>query len=184
MVAFLELVSKYGSEFIIIAGLVLFVFMMINGVVLSNSKSRIKENLKLDGSLYSLNMESQKMEELEDEKIVITPNTIRNFEAKFNEASSRHDLFAQCIPLFPLFGIFGTVAGLLIVMGDVNAIEDFQNIMNGVGTALETTLYGLLASIILKFFDVVFPSRIINDVEVLIDDFDKKLELARTFKKS
>ena len=40
----------------------------------------------------------------------------------------------------------------------------------------------MIAAIILKFTDALFTSRIINDVDVMLDDFDKKLELAKTFK--
>ena len=85
------------------------------------------------------------------------------------------------IPLFPLLGILGTVAGLM-TMVDPSAKDNLQNLYMGMGSALSTTLYGLIAAIILKFTDALFTSRIINDVDVMLDDFDKKLELAKTFK--
>lgn len=179
--ALLNLISNHGDGFIICFAVIIFVLLMINGVILSNHKSRIKENLKLDGTMFSINMETQKIEEREDEKIVITPSAIRSFETKFNEACSYHDILAQMIPLFPLLGILGTVAGLM-TMVDPSAKDSLQNLYMGVGSALSTTLYGLIAAIILKFTDALFTSRIINDVDVMIDDFDKKLELAKTFK--
>lgn len=183
MNALVNVINAYGVKFIIVAAVVVFALLMINGVVLSNHKSRIRENLKLDGSMYSINMDTKKIEELEDEKIVITPSTIRSFEAKFNEACSYHDTLTQIIPLFPLLGILGTVAGLM-TMVHPGAADGFTELYKGMGTALGTTLYGLIAAIILKFTDAIFTSRIINDVDVMLDDFDKKLELARVFKKS
>lgn len=179
--ALLKVISNHGDSFIICSAVLVFVLLMINGVILSNHKSRIKENLKLDNSLYSINFDTKSIEEREDEKLVITPSAIRNFETKFNEACSYHDILAQMIPLFPLLGILGTVAGLM-TMVDPSAKDNLQNLYVGMGSALSTTLYGLIAAIVLKFADALFNSRIINDVDVMIDDFDKKLELAKTFK--
>lgn len=179
--ALLKLISDHGDSFIICFAVVIFVLLMINGVILSNHKSRIKENLKLDNGLYSINFDTKSIEESENEKIVITPSAIRNFETKFNGACSYHDILAQMIPLFPLLGILGTVAGLM-TMVDPSAKDNLQNLYMGMGSALSTTLYGLIAAIILKFTDALFTSRIINDVDVMLDDFDKKLELAKTFK--
>lgn len=178
--ALLNVISKHGDGFIICFAVLVFVLLMINGVILSNHKSRIKENLKLDKSLYSINFDTKNIEERENEKIVITPSAIRGFETKFNEACSYHDILAQMIPLFPLLGILGTVAGLM-TMVDPSAKDNLQNLYIGMGSALSTTLYGLIAAIVLKFTDALFASRIINDVDVMIDDFDKKLELAKTF---
>lgn len=183
---FLNLIVNHGENFIILLGIVVFVFMIINCAVLSNNKSRIKENLKLDTSIYAINIEEQKIEEAEDQKIVITPNAIRSFENKFNEACSHHDLLIQIIPIFPLLGILGTVAGLMtMVTGDGNmTAETLKNLYSGMSTALNTTFSGLSCSIILKFFDIFFSARIINEVDVMLEDFNKKLELAGIFKKS
>jgi len=177
----LRLISNYGERFIIFMFVIVLIALLANGVILSNHKSRIKENLMMDGSIYAINMEEKKIEEVENEKIEITPNTIRNYEAKFNAACAFHNVLAQFIPLFPLFGILGTVAGLMLMVNQ-NAADAMKQLLDGLNSALGTTLYGLFAVIFLKFTDAVFPSRIIGDVDVLLDDFDKKLELARTFK--
>lgn len=191
MNALVKLISDSGEGFIICLALLVFVLLIVNGIILSNHKSRIKENLQLDGSMYAINLEEQKIEEREDEKIVITPNVIRSYEAKFNAACSYHDTLAQIIPIFPLLGILGTVAGLMYAVGldtDVSSANEIANKMttlyDGMGAALGTTLYGLIAAIILKLTDALFTSRIISDVDVMIDDFNKKLELASIFKQS
>ena len=55
--------------------------------------------------------------------------------------------------------------------------------MTSLNTALDTTFWGLIFAILLKIIEAVFPSRIIYDVEVMLDDFDKKLNIDEMFKK-
>lgn len=184
--ALLNLIADHGSGFIIASGVIVFVLLIINGVVLSNSKSRIKENLNLDLSEYSINLKEEKLERASNQNDVLAPKVIRDYEKKFNEACTYHDIISQLIPIFPLLGILGTVAGLMIIApagGNAEA-DALKGLYNGMGTALGTTLYGLIVSIILKFIDAVFSSRIINDVDVMIEDFNNKLELVNLFKQS
>ena len=58
-----------------------------------------------------------------------------------------------------------------------------EAMMNSLNTALDTTFWGLIFAILLKVIEAVFPSRIIYEVEVMLDDFDKKLNMAEMFKK-
>lgn len=184
--ALLKLISEHGIGFIIVSGVILFILLMINGIVLSNNKSRIKENLELDISEYSINLKEEKIERSGNHNNSLNPQAIRDCEKKFNEACTYHDIIIQLIPIFPLLGILGTVAGLMIIApAGVNAEADaLKGLYNGMGTALGTTLYGLIVSILLKFIDAVFSSRIINDVDVMIEDFNNKLELVNLFKQS
>ena len=75
-------------------------------------------------------------------------------------------------------GILGTVAGLMIQAGSSN---DMSAIVGGLNTALDTTFFGIVFAIILKFVEAVFPSRIINSTEIMLDDFNKKMYLADMF---
>lgn len=175
----LELISKYGTAIIILLGLVVAVFLLANGIALSNQKSTIEMALKRRNNVYTLNTESKEMEESEDESAAITPDTIRKYETAFNAKCSWHGVLVQCIPVFPLLGILGTVAGLMLkVQG--NGIEAMMESLN---TALDTTFWGLIFAILLKVMEAVFPSRIIYDVEVMLDDFDKKLSIAEMFQR-
>lgn len=175
----LEFISKYGTAGIIIFGLLVSVLLLCNGVALSNQKSRIEEALKRRNNIYTLNVDSKEMEESEDESASITPDTIRKYETEFNKKCSQHGVLVQCIPIFPLLGILGTVAGLMMELqaGDIEAM------MASLDVALDTTLWGLIFAILLKIIEAIFPSRIIYDVEVLLDDFDKKLNIAEMFQK-
>lgn len=175
----LEFISNYGTACIIIFGLVVAFLLLRNGIALSNQKGRLEDVLKRKNYIYTLNPDSKEMEENEDESATITPDTIRKYETEFNEKCSWHGVLIQCIPVFPLLGILGTVAGLMLELqaGDINAM------MQSLDVALETTFWGLIFAIILKIIEAVFPARIISDVEVLLDDFDKKLNIAEMFQK-
>ena len=175
----LEFISKYGTAGIIIFGLVIAVLLLQNGITLSNQKGRIEEALKRRNYIYTLNAASREMEESEDESASITPDTIRKYETEFNKKCSWHGVLVQCIPLFPLLGILGTVAGLMLQI-QANGIEAMMDSLN---VALDTTFWGLIFAILLKVIEAVFPSRIIYDVEVMLDDFDKKLNMAEMFAK-
>lgn len=175
----LEFISKYGTAGIIIFGLVIAVLLLQNGITLSNQKGRIEEALKRRNYIYTLNAASKEMEESEDERASITPDTIRKYETEFNKKCSWHGVLVQCIPVFPLLGILGTVAGLMLQI-QVNGIEAMMESLN---VALDTTFWGLIFAILLKVVEAVFPSRIIYDVEVMLDDFDKKLNMAEMFAK-
>lgn len=175
----LEFISEYGTVGIIIFGLVIGGLLLRNGVTLSNQKSRIEEALKRRNYVYTLNAASKEMEETEDESASITPDTIRKYETEFNKKCSWHGVLVQCIPVFPLLGILGTVAGLMLQL----QAEGMDAVMQSLDVALETTFWGLIFAIILKVVEAVFPARVISDVEVMLDDFDKKLNMAEMFAK-
>lgn len=175
----LEFISNYGTAGIIILGIVIAVCLLWNGVALSNQKSRIEEALKRRNYIYTLNAASKEMEESEDESASVTPDTIRKYETEFNTKCSWHGVLVQCIPVFPLLGILGTVAGLMLQI-QANGIDAMLESLN---VALDTTFWGLIFAILLKIMEAVFPSRVIYDVEVMLDDFDKKLNMAEMFAK-
>lgn len=173
----LQFILEYANLVIFVSGVAVAILLIWNGIKLSNHKSRIEEALKRRNRNYTLNASSKELEENEDQDAAITPDTIRKYETDFNKTCSLHSVFAQFIPLFPLFGILGTVAGLML---EIQA-SDIAGMMASLDTALTTTFWGLIFAIILKFIEAVFPSRIIYDVEVMLDDFDRKLGIAEMF---
>ena len=171
------IISKYGDGFIIIAGLTVLIFMVRNYNQLAEQKARIKESLERRNKKYRKNKDTHELDEEDDEQDAVTTDTIRAYENTFNALCSSHSALQQLITIFPLLGILGTVAGLML-SASAQGMEELANSLN---TALGTTFFGLVASIILKAFDAVLPSKTINDVEVMLDDYDRKLDLADMF---
>lgn len=73
---------------------------------------------------------------------------------------------SQIIAIFPLLGILGTVLGL--VMGGIDA----DMLLEGLSTALYTTLAGLVASILLKLFDAAVVGKKINLIDAKFEKAD------------
>lgn len=178
MKSILNLFSEHGVEIIIIALVVVLVLLVWNCFALYEKKKRIQELMETKNKNYKVNEDSHELEEETDESAAITPDTVRFHENKFNELSSVHGAIAQVIPLFPMLGILGTVSGLILQA----QAENIQMMLKSLDTALETTFWGLTAAIILKLVDIV-PAKFINDVEIMLDNFDRKLELAEMYEK-
>lgn len=165
----INFIAKYGSLLINAIGGVVFVFILKNSVTLSNHKTRIEGALNRKISRTKISKKTKEMKEEESEE-KITPETIRNYEKDFNRTCSWYQVFSQMVPLFPLFGILGTVSGL---MQQVNA-QDIEGIFEALETALGTTVWGLIWAIGLKALVVIWPARIIHDTGVMLDDYYNK----------
>lgn len=175
---FLNFISNNMNLIIIFGGIVLVVFIMINWGKLVSHKSTIEEALDRRNMKTSIDKNTLEIRERE-EKESVTPETIRKYEKKFNKTCSRYNVYIQLIPIFPLLGILGTVAGLML---QVEA-QNMDALMASLNLALESTLLGLFFAIILKAIVAFFPAKIIYDVEILLDDYDKKFNNALAQKK-
>lgn len=169
----LNLLSEYGVLIIIILFWVVLALILVNSFYLFFAQKRIKELLDKKSTNSKVNTALHEYKEETEENTSIKIDEVRELENKFNKTSSFHGAFARAIPIFPMLGILGTVAGLIL---QVRA-EDIQTMLASLDTALATTFYGLSAAIILKFIDI-FPVTLINMVEIMLDNFDRKLELA------
>jgi len=75
-----------------------------------------------------------------------------------------------CISLAPMFGFMGTVIGMIQAFDDIAAAGDMspQIVASGMKVALLTTVFGLIAAIILQIFFNFIASKIesiVNDME-------------------
>ena len=179
MTEVLQVVKDNINLFILISGIVLTALIFYNGSKLSGHKNRIDEAVTRRNKKWGFNPEDGAVVAEDDEDASITPDTIRQYEKDFNKDCALHNVFSQLIPIFPLMGIFGTVAGLML---EANA-ADLEGMMNSLDVALSSTFIALIFAIFLKFVDAVFPSRVIEDVEVMLEDYRKKLDLADMIKK-
>lgn len=173
----LSFIQIYATPIIVISGFLIGALLLWNGVLLSGKKSRIEEALVTRNRKYFKDAVKREISEEEDSELAFTPDKIRALEADFNTACTVHGVLVQFIPIFPLLGILGTVAGLMLEVqaGDVAAM------MQSLDTALTTTFWGLVAAIALKTIEALFPSRIISEVDNMLDDFGRKLSITEMF---
>lgn len=169
----LKILGDWTSWVIIICGIVEVIALIRNASSISKKKDRIAELLTRRNRKYHKNKDTGELDESDDADAAVTPDTIRAAEKEFNAVCSWHNVWAQLIPIFPLLGVLGTVYGLMMQV----SAADIEQMLGSLDVALGTTFLGLIFAIFLKAFDAIYPSRIISDAEVLLDDFDKKMEL-------
>ena len=175
----LQVIKENINLVILLFGALLTALLLFNGSKLSSHKSRIEEAVSRRNKKWAVNPIDGAVIDEDDEDASITPDTIRQYERDFNKDCAMHNVFSQLIPVFPLMGILGTVAGLML---ETNA-ADIEGMMASVDTALSSTFFGLVFAILLKIIDAVFPSTIIEDVEVMLDDYSKKIDIADMIQK-
>ncbi|MBO6148011.1 MAG: MotA/TolQ/ExbB proton channel family protein [Lachnospiraceae bacterium] len=179
MTGLLQIIKDNINLIILLSGIVLTALLFFNGSKLSSHKNRIEEAVSRRNKKWGVRPADGAVIDEADEDASITPDTIRQYERDFNKTCTMHNVLAQLIPVFPLLGILGTVVGLMLEA----SAADIEGMMASVETALSSTFFGLIFAILLKIADAVFPSRIIEDVEVMLEDYGKKLTLADMIQK-
>lgn len=96
---------------------------------------------------------------------------VYELKKRFDDQGSKFVKISQIIPVFPLFGILGTVAGLMM---QVNAKTDADLIYDSLDTALSSTFWGLIFAIILKMVVAIAVAPTINDIENMFSDNEKQ----------
>ncbi len=171
-------IFKFMSEninvFIVILGIVLGLLLIGNYMFLVGHQSQVEAALNLTNEVTLYNTKTSEFQS-KTTKERVTPDTVRGLEKKFNEISLRHSVYVQLIPLFPLFGILGTVAGLIFQINAISTASQFEGLISSLNLSLYSTFWGLVFAIILKMIDALLPSRTINAIELMFEDYDKKL---------
>ena len=75
-----------------------------------------------------------------------------------------------CISLAPMFGFMGTVIGMIQAFDDIAAAGDMSPtiVASGMKVALLTTVFGLIAAIILQ----IFFNLIVSKIETITNDME------------
>ena len=168
----LGFMSNYLKWIIVAGGVIVLFFLIKNYVKLYSKKTAISDAMHRNNKESYINANTQEIKEREI-KEAVTPDTIRSYEKSFNEVVSAYNACVQFIPLFPLLGILGTVAGLMLALGDSSEVAEVNNV--AMRTAFETTFYGLIVTIILRICATA-PAKLIEDTEIDLDDYDKKFD--------
>lgn len=173
MDGFLLFIINYITGIIIILTLVLGVAIAINAVRLSTCFNFLCEMLKQ--SIKRTTIDTTTLKSYGTlEKVEADPDKIREYENVFKKHSSWTDILSSMIPVYPMLGILGTVAGLLRQVSASN----FDGTVQALGTALSSTLWGLIAAIVLKIFIGFSSVRIISNIENMLDDYYRGFELS------
>ena len=165
-----EFFGKFMTPLIIIGGIGMAVYLIMNYIKLYTKKASIDDAMNRRNRESYLNARTGEIQEREREEAV-TPDTIRECQKSFNEVVSGYNACIQLIPLFPLMGILGTVSGLIMQLKG----QDLDMLFNSLDTALSSTFWGLIAAIALKVISTA-SAKLIEDTENILDDYDKKFE--------
>ena len=175
-----RLISDYMVPVIVVLGIVLTVLLIGNYVSIKSHYEQIESIMNLKKRKSLIDKETHEIiESVEDTKA--TPEDVREYEKAFSRTCSWHEAFSQLISLFPLFGILGTVAGLIMKLQ--GSQTDINLLYKSLYLALQSTFVGLIFAIALKFFDTVFPARVISETEIILNDYDKMVNNAAIYEK-
>ncbi len=164
----LNFLQKNMNVMIILIGILIAVLLIVNAVQLAHQRTRIQDALNWKKRSMSINKKTRELQEHEEAEN-ITPETIHTYEKEFNKVCSGYNVLAQFIPVFPLLGILGTVSGLMLQVSS----QDIASMTDSLDLALGSTWWGLVFAIFLKVLVAVTSNRIIEDVEILLEDYDK-----------
>ena len=140
-----------------------------NQTIIKTVITRTSESQTLEFDDVPQFMETSKNEE----RKIYDINKLNENKYAFYEHYASYVSFSQMISLFPLLGLMGTVLGL-VLPGNMTNVD---NLVSGLQFAMFTTLAGLFASIVLKYYDSRNPGVMINKLEAQIEMTEEAIHL-------
>ena len=92
----------------------------------------------------------------------------RQLKELFDKESAQYIVLSQLTGIFPLLGILGTVAGLMLNVSAENA----EQMMSSLNTALSSTLWGLFFAILLRTLDSYKLAPVVYLIESRFSDYE------------
>lgn len=169
MEALLNVISSSIDGFIIVLGVAMLGGMIVIAGKLANHKHMIE--VELNGRLTETVVDPDTLSVTKKKAEPVERGTVYKMKREFDGICTWYLRLSQIIPVFPLLGILGTVAGLMM---QVNAQADVQLIYTSLDTALSSTLYGLIAAIVLKVLTALWHVPSINAIENIYSDYDRE----------
>lgn len=145
-----------------------------NGTIVEKSMKRTSntQEWNLDeGVEYKKSRSTQ-----EDERYHIEALSVNKEE--FYKQYAKYVSTSQMIALFPLLGILGTVGGLAFS----GRFGNVEQMLSGLSMALWTTIFGLIASIILKAYDAKGPGKMVNELDAKFSIFEETIHMQTLIK--
>ena len=179
--------EKFGLSFYLInAVIILGGFVVL--FALNTAHGRIRKNKEEARKLYNtvkgkpiVDISNGMMSTLEE--TAYGPEKMDAVREKYNENSTAYFAWTQTISIFPRAGLLGTVIGIIPGLGAINqGAEGMDILYSSLSTALYSTLFGLIWSIILKAV-VAYQSHTISDIEDYFEEDDRKYNMALNLKR-
>ena len=95
------------------------------------------------------------------------------YKEEFNKIQIIYSTFGQFVPIFPLLGILGTVAGL------IQQLDDIEKMKEALTLSMSTTFWGLVAAIVLKLADAILVSKTVNKMDQYFEVFEQNYQMAK-----
>lgn len=154
---------------------VIFIFAIVTlGGLIFVAKETMDLKKKIDDDQKKNRTTKLRKDGIETTPDAYTWESVLAYEDEFNQTKIRYSLFGQFIPIFPLLGILGTVAGMIQQLD-----AGIDEMKMAVTVSMSTTFWGLIAAIVLKFVDALFTSKEILKMDNFFDTFDQKYQMAK-----
>ncbi|MCQ2402017.1 MAG: MotA/TolQ/ExbB proton channel family protein [Lachnospiraceae bacterium] len=152
---------------IIIAGFIVLLYFMIKIARTLKVKTReISDIYHGKGGKNYVNKKSHTLKQIATAEAKW--DDVNTFKGEYSDICAEYSTCASLVPVFPLLGILGTVAGLILQV----ETQDVGAIFSALNTALSSTLYGLLAAIILKAFESFAIASKMNHIDADLENFE------------
>lgn len=91
----------------------------------------------------------------------------------FNKIQLKCSMFEQFVPVFPLLGILGTVAGLIQHLANIQQMQDALSV------SMWTTFWGLIAAIVFKIVDAILVRQKVDEMALHFDSFEQDYQMVK-----
>ena len=98
---------------------------------------------------------------------------VLEYKEEYNKIRLLYNTFEQFVPIFPLLGILGTVAGLIQQLDHIDQMRD------ALAVSMSTTFLGLICAVALKIVDAILVSKTVSAMEMFFDTFEQNYQMAR-----
>lgn len=176
MISICSWLANHLNTVIFMGGLIDLFFLIISGCRLCILKIRINNlnrgERKKDGIAWKSGkgkVASQYIETIDRDW-----SKFDLFRDDYQKGLTLYNASSLFIQTFPLLGILGTVSGLYIA---INTQQE-RFIYSGVGFALESTIYGIVCAVILKFVEIFITALFVNYIDDGIDRYEKGYSVA------